>query len=102
MRLKFTLAVGGSPNLTQIQLRNGVIVVSEVSKKERTHIDVSSKEWAEFVVGKRSFTDHGKMIAQFEGMLDRNAVPKGSETIDHQLDDVADDSEYLCDGGENH
>jgi hypothetical protein len=34
-------------------------------------------------------------------VLDRKAVPKGSETLDDQLDDVADDVEYLCDGDEN-
>ena len=102
MRLKFTVSVEGAPNPTQIELRNGVIVISEVSAKGNAHIDVSSKEWAEFVVGQRSFADRAKVIAKFEGVLDRKTVPKGSETMDVQLDDVAEDVGYLCDGGEDH
>jgi alkyl sulfatase BDS1-like metallo-beta-lactamase superfamily hydrolase len=99
MRLKFTVAVKGAPGLMRIELRNGVIVISEASKKGKVHIDVSHKEWSEFVIGQRSFADRDKVIAKFEGVLDRKAVPKGSEALDDQLDDVADDIEYLCDGG---
>ena len=99
MRLAFTVSVEGTPGLTQIELRNGVIVISETSKKEKVHIDVSREEWSEFVIGQRSFADRGKVIARFEGVLYRKAAPKGSEAMDDQLDDVADDIEYLCDGG---
>jgi hypothetical protein len=38
-------------------------------------------------------------LSHFLGVLDRRAVPKGYETLDDQLDDVAGDIEYLCDGG---
>ena len=99
MRLAFTVAVEGASDLTQIQLRNGVIVISEVSKKEKAHIDVSRKEWAEFVVGQRSFADRHKVIAEFEGVLARPALPEKSEALDDQLDDVAEDAGYTCDGG---
>jgi alkyl sulfatase BDS1-like metallo-beta-lactamase superfamily hydrolase len=102
MRLKFTVAVEETAKPTQIELRNGVIVISEASAKGNIHIDVSTKEWAEFVVGQRSFADRHQVIAQLESVLDRKAVPKGSETLDDQLDNVADDAEYLCDGGEDH
>jgi alkyl sulfatase BDS1-like metallo-beta-lactamase superfamily hydrolase len=95
MRLAFTVSVEGTPGLTQIELRNGVIVISETSKKEKVHIDVSREEWSEFVIGQRSFADRGKVIARFEGVLYRKAAPKGSEAMDDQLDDVADDIEYL-------
>jgi alkyl sulfatase BDS1-like metallo-beta-lactamase superfamily hydrolase len=100
MRLTFTVAVEGAPDLRQIQLRNGVIVISEVLKKEKAHIDVSSREWAEFVVGQRSFADRHKMMSQFEGVLARPALPANSEALDDQLDDVAEDAGYTCDGGE--
>jgi alkyl sulfatase BDS1-like metallo-beta-lactamase superfamily hydrolase len=102
MRLKFTVGVEGPANPTQIELRNGVIVISEASAKGNTHIDVSAKEWAEFVVGQRSFADRDKVIDQFEGVLDRKAIPKASEAMDDKLDDVAEDVGYTCDGGESH
>lgn len=56
---------------------------------------------AEFVVGQRSFAGQNKVFAQFECVLDRKAVPKGSEALDEKLDEIAEDSGYLCDGGEN-
>ena len=101
-RLKFTVSLEGAVKPMQIELRNGVIVISEASKKGKVHIDVSQKEWAEFVVGQRSFAAQNKVFAQFESVLDRKAVPKGSEALDEKFDEVAEDSEYLCDGGEEH
>jgi alkyl sulfatase BDS1-like metallo-beta-lactamase superfamily hydrolase len=98
-RLAFTVSVEGAEKPTRIELRNGVIVISKVSKKEKAHLDVTQKEWSEFVVGQRSFSDQDKIIAQFEGVLARTALPANSEALDDQLDDVADDVEYLCDGG---
>ena len=99
MRLKFTVSVEGASKPTQIELRNGVIVISEASEKGKVHIDVSQKEWAEFVVGQRSFADRDKVIAKFESVLARTAVPDQMKAMDDKLDDVADDVEYLCDGG---
>ncbi|MCK4794230.1 MAG: MBL fold metallo-hydrolase [Desulfobacteraceae bacterium] len=99
MQLKFTVAVEGASKPTQIELRNGVIVISEASEKGKVNIDVSQKEWAEFVVGQRSFVDQDKVIAKFESVLARTAVPDQMKAMDDKLDDVADDIEYLCDGG---
>ena len=85
------------------QIRPEVInCISDVLKKEKVHIDVSRKEWAEFVVGQRSFADRHKVIAQFEEVLARQALPAKSEALDDQLDDVAEDAGYTCDGGEDH
>lgn len=101
MRLAFTVAVEGAPGLRQIELRNGIIAVTDAARPAAAHIDVTRREWSEFVVGLRSFADRNKVIASFESVLERNAVPKGSELLDDRLDKVADDIEYFCDGGEN-
>jgi hypothetical protein len=83
-RLAFTVSVEGSENPARIELRNGVIIISEASKKEQTHIDVSSKEWAEFVVGQRSYADRDKTIAAFESVLARPSAPGVSDAVDEQ------------------
>jgi alkyl sulfatase BDS1-like metallo-beta-lactamase superfamily hydrolase len=81
-RLIFTVAVEGAEKPTQVALRNGVIIISEASAKAPTHIDVSDKEWAEFVAGQRSLADRGKTLATFESVLARPAVPGPSAAAD--------------------
>ena len=83
-RLAFTVAVEGAEVPTRIELRNSVIIISEASEKAQTHIDVSSKEWAEFVVGQRSLADGDKTIATFESVLARPAAPALPEAVDEQ------------------
>ncbi|MEN8760535.1 MAG: alkyl sulfatase dimerization domain-containing protein [Desulfobacterales bacterium] len=90
-RLALTVSVEGAEEPTRIELRNGVIIISEVSKKEKVHIDVSSKEWAEFVVGKRSFADRDKTVAAFESVLAQPPLVETAEALDDQLDDVAEE-----------
>lgn len=102
MQLTFTVSVEGARNLTQIQLRNGVVVVSDATEKAADHIDVSLQEWSEFVVGARSFGDRSVVLARFESVLERMPVPETSEAMDDKLDAVAEDAEYMCDGGEGH
>jgi alkyl sulfatase BDS1-like metallo-beta-lactamase superfamily hydrolase len=100
-RLIFTVAIKDSPGMQQIELRNGVIIVTDTDQKSAAHIDVSRRAWSEFIAGQRSFASLNKVIASFESVLERKAVPQGSEQLDDQLDDVADDIGYLCDGSEN-
>ena len=102
LRLSFTLAVKGAANLYLVELRNGVIVVNDVDQKGATHLDVTRREWSEFIAGKRSFASLNPVLASFENVLERPEIPLGSEQLDYQLDDVADDIGYLCDGGESH
>ena len=102
MRLIFTVAIKDAPGMRQLELRNGVIIVTDADQKSAAHIDVSRRAWSEFIAGQRSFASLNEVIASFESVLERNAIPKGSELLDNRLDDVADDIEYLCDGGENH
>jgi hypothetical protein len=100
MRLIFTVAIKDAPGMRQLELRNGVIIVTDADQKSAAHIDVSRREWSEFIAGQRSFASLNEVIASFESVLERKAVPQGSEQLDDQLDDVADDIGYLCDGGE--
>ena len=36
------------------------------------------------------------------GVLVRKPVPESEKALDEELDEVAEDVEYLCDGSENH
>jgi alkyl sulfatase BDS1-like metallo-beta-lactamase superfamily hydrolase len=90
-RLAFTVSVKGAEKPTRIELRNGVIIISQASQKEKAHLDVSSKEWAEFVVGERSFADRNKTVATFESVLARPSLPGIPEAMDDELDVVAEE-----------
>lgn len=101
-RLVFTVSVGGSEKPVQVELRNGIVVITRDAEKGKVHLEVSLKEWAEFVVGKRSLAAMSPIFAQFESVLDRKPVPKGSEVLDGKLDEAAKDSKYQCDRGSDH
>jgi alkyl sulfatase BDS1-like metallo-beta-lactamase superfamily hydrolase len=101
MRLTFTVAVDDAP-LQKIELRNGVVIISPAASKQSDHIDVTLREWSEFVVGQRSFASRNKVVATFESVLERAAAPAGTEQLDEQLDKAVDAAEYVCDGGGAH
>jgi len=101
MRLTFTVSVKGAPNLQQIELRNGVVIITRTAQKGSAHINVTRRQWSEFVAGQLSFANRNKVMALFENVLERNTAPKDSELLDDQLDEVVDDIKYSCDGGEN-
>jgi len=90
-RLAFTVSVDDAEKPARIELRNGVIIISEASGKEDIHIDVSAQEWAELVVGKQSFADQDQNLAAFESVLARPPAPEISEAMDDQLDDVGEE-----------
>lgn len=79
IRATFTVAVDGSPSFQQIELRNGIIVVTDTSQRHTDHIDVTRREWSEFVAGQRTFADRSNEIALFESVLERNSFPDGSD-----------------------
>ena len=99
MQLKFSVAFDNEQNLHQVELRNGVIIIMPTVQKALDHIDVTRQEWSEFIAGQRSFANRNKAVALFESVLDKTAVPAGTEQLDEQLDDVVENAEYLCDGG---
>ena len=100
-RLKFTVTVDRAKRPKQIELRNGVVVISEVPKREAVHLEVTLKEWSEFVAGQRSFANQDEVLAKFESVLARVVEPPNTEELDDKLEEVAEDVEYLCDGGED-
>jgi alkyl sulfatase BDS1-like metallo-beta-lactamase superfamily hydrolase len=82
--LSFTVAVEGGEQLTRIQLRNCVMVVTNAASKGETHIDLSRLELAEFVLGLRTLAAGNDRLADFEQSLDRShmilnpqAMPSG-------------------------
>lgn len=101
MKLRFTVAVEGTQDIKQMELRNGVVMISDVPQKGPVHLDVTRREWSEFVTGQRSFADRDTVLAQFEGVLARTALPANSGALDDQLDHVVEDVGYTCDGGES-
>ncbi|MHC4153458.1 MAG: alkyl sulfatase dimerization domain-containing protein [Planctomycetota bacterium] len=100
-RLKFTVTVDRAKRPKQIELRNGVVVISEVPKRQAVHLEVTLKEWSEFVAGQRSFANKDEVLAKFESVLARTVEPPNTEELDDKLEEVAEDVEYLCDGGED-
>ena len=101
IRLTFTIAVDGVQALYKIELRNGVVIVTPSGQNASDHINVTRREWSEFVTGQRSLADRSKAVALFESVLERTAVPAGAEKLDEQLDNAVDGAEYLCDGGDH-
>ena len=101
-RLKFTVKVEGAAHPFGIELRNGIIVISDADRNEEVHLDVTLEEWSEFVAGERSFADRNDVLAQFESVLARTVEPKGTDALDDALEDAVDEMEYFCDGGEEH
>jgi alkyl sulfatase BDS1-like metallo-beta-lactamase superfamily hydrolase len=53
LRQSFTLAVEGDPQVRQVELRNGVIVISAAQSPAAKHIALSRQELAAFVLGTR-------------------------------------------------
>ena len=101
IRLTFTIAVDGVQALYKIELRNGVVIVTPSGQNASDHINVTRREWSEFVAGQRSLADRSKAVALFESVLERTVVPAGAEKLDEQLENVVDGAEYLCDGGDH-
>ena len=77
LRLAFTLAVEGDPRLWGVELRNGVLVITDAIAAAPTHFQLTHQELAEFVLGTRS-TSKADALAQLDGVLDRShLLPPG-------------------------
>jgi alkyl sulfatase BDS1-like metallo-beta-lactamase superfamily hydrolase len=73
-RAVFTVDVEGAESLRRIELRNGVVVISDVDRSGPNHLQITRLEWSEFVTGRRSFADEHPEIAIFERALDFTAT----------------------------
>jgi hypothetical protein len=53
LRQSFTLAIEGDPQVRQVELRNGVIVISDAQSPAANHLKLTRQELAAFVLGTR-------------------------------------------------
>jgi len=73
-RVAFTMAAEGDPQIRQVELRNGVLVITPVSARGSTHVDVTRQELADFVLGKAVPAKGGASLAELDHALDRSRL----------------------------
>lgn len=73
-RLVFTISAEGDPQIRQVQLRNGVLVISPVASRGARHVDVTRSELADFVLGKGAPAKGGEALAELDRVLDRSRM----------------------------
>ena len=71
-RQAFTIAAEGDPQIRRVELRNGVLVITEAGAKAAPHVDVTRRELADFVLGKRSPPKAGDPLTELDRSLDRS------------------------------
>ena len=78
LRQTFTLGVEGDPGIRQLELRNGVLVITEAAGAAPTHVRLNRQELAAFVLGTRS-ASAADALTQLDGVLDRShLMPAGA------------------------
>ena len=78
MRQTFTLAIEGDPQLRRIDLRNGVLVITDADAAAPTHLALTRQELAAFVLGTRPPSD-ADPLSQLDRVLDRShLMPPGA------------------------
>lgn len=81
LRLSFTIAIEGDPQIRQIVLRNGVILITNVNVKDSAHIDMTKQMLAEFVLGEKYPAKSIDALIQLDRSLDRSHLNlKGKNT----------------------
>jgi hypothetical protein len=89
-RLAFTIATAGEPQIRRVELRNSVLVISEVVSKATAHIDVTRPELAEFVLGKGAPAKGGEPLAELDRLLDRSRLLPLTTAVPDVLDTKGD------------
>jgi len=78
LRQTFTLAVEGDPRIRRLELRNGVLVVTEADAAAPTHLRLTRPELAAFVLGTRP-ASAADPLSQLDRVLDRShLMPPGA------------------------
>ncbi|MCZ8321180.1 MAG: alkyl sulfatase dimerization domain-containing protein [Burkholderiales bacterium] len=78
LRQSFTLAVEGDPRIRRLELRNGVLVITDADAAEPTHLALTRQELAAFVLGTRPPSDTDA-LSQLDRVLDRShLMPPGA------------------------
>ena len=76
-RRTFTLAVEGDSRIWRLELRNGVLVITDADAAAPTHLALTRQELAAFVLGTRS-TSTADALTQLDRVLDRShLMPPG-------------------------
>jgi len=78
LRQSFTLAVEGDPRIRRLELRNGVLVITDADAAEPTHLALTRQELVAFVLGTRPPSDTDA-LSQLDRVLDRShLMPPGA------------------------
>ncbi len=77
LRQTLTLTVEGDPRIRQLELRNGVLVITDAAAAAPTHFQLTRPELAAFVLGTRS-PSPADALSQLDRVLDRShLMPPG-------------------------
>jgi alkyl sulfatase BDS1-like metallo-beta-lactamase superfamily hydrolase len=85
-RLDFTVSAKGDPEIRQVQLRNGVLVISPVTARAASHVDVTRVELADFVVGNGVPAHGGGVLAELDRVLDRSRMLPPATAVPSVID----------------
>ena len=78
VRQALTLAVEGDPRIRRLELRNGVLVITDANAAAPTHFQLTRQELAAFVLGTRS-PSTADALTQLDRVLDRShLMPPGA------------------------
>ncbi len=78
LRQSLTLAVEGDPRIRRLELRNGVLVITDADAAAPTHLALSRQELAAFVLGTRS-PSAADALSQLNRVLDHShMMPPGA------------------------
>jgi alkyl sulfatase BDS1-like metallo-beta-lactamase superfamily hydrolase len=77
LRQSFTLAVEGEARIRQIELRNSVIVISDVPSPAASHLELTRPELAAFVLGTRP-ASAADALSELDRVLDRSHLMPAS------------------------
>jgi alkyl sulfatase BDS1-like metallo-beta-lactamase superfamily hydrolase len=89
-RLVFTIAAEGDPQIRRVELRNSVLVISDVDSEAGTHVAVTRPELADFVLGKGVPAKGGESLAELDRVLDRSRLLPLTMSVPEVLDTKGD------------
>jgi hypothetical protein len=71
-RQAITIAAEGDPRIRRVELRNGVLVITNSVAKGTPHVEVSRRELSDFVLGRRAPGAANDPLAELDRSLDRS------------------------------
>jgi len=77
-RLSFTIATEGDPRIRRVELRNGVLVISDADSRASVHVDLTRRELAAFVLGKGLPSKGSEALAELDASLDRSHLMRAT------------------------